>query len=302
MTGFYWTGSILLVALLLAIAGQHYRYLRTRRDVVADRQELFHSSSAFHVATILALSPGQELRPGVRDFVDAAERAGATVVYAGKVAVNALQSSQLPREEWDAFLLAQYPSREAYGASEANPDYQKVRSSFANSYALGMQRSPWLNLAIPIGLLGMRTIDIIKRRPARYPFRPAQELDQLPGEARERRARLVEGLLANREYGKDALVVLNFIKNGSTEQRDANSGYGSEMLGLMAEMGNGPTHVGRAVTLEGEADFDNVVIVYYPGVEYFAEMLQSEFFTEIVGGKQLGDTLSSPTVPLLPHL
>jgi uncharacterized protein (DUF1330 family) len=302
MTGLYWTVSILLVAALLAVAGQHYRYLRTRRDVVADRQDLFHSSSAFHVATVLALSPDQELLSGVRDFVDAVERAGATVVYAGKIAVNALQSSQIPREEWDAFVLAQYPSREAYVASEANPDYQKVRSSFANTYALGMQRSPWLNLAIPVGLLGIRTLDIIRRRPARYPFRPAKGLGQLPAEAQERRARLVEGLLADREYGKDALVVLNFIKNGSAEQRDANSGYGSEMFGLMAEMGNGPTHVGKAVTLEGEADFDNVVIVYYPGVEYFAEMIQSEFFTGIVGGKQLGDTLSSPTVPLLPHL
>jgi len=44
------------------------------------------------------------------------------------------------------------------------------------------------------------------------------------------------------------------------------------------------------------------VIVYYPGVEYFAEMLQGEFFTGIVGGKQLGDSQSSPKVPLLPHL
>ncbi len=88
----------------------------------------------------------------------------------------------------------------------------------------------------------------------------------------------------------------------SAEQSAANSGYGSEMLGLMAEMGNGPMHMGRAVTLEGDADFDNVIIVYYPGVDYFAEMIQSEFFTGIVGGKQLGDTLSSPTVPLLPHL
>jgi len=68
----------------------------------------------------------------------------------------------------------------------------------------------------------------------------------------------------------------------------------------IAEMGNGPTHIGEAVTLEGEADFDQVVIVYYPGVEYFAEMIQSEFFAGIVGGKQ--DTLSSPTVPSLPHL
>ena len=74
------------------------------------------------------------------------------------------------------------------------------------------------------------------------------------------------------------------------------------MMSMMAEMGNGPTHIGKAVTLEGDASFDNVVIVYYPGVEYFAEMIQSEFFTGIVGDKKLGDTLSSPTVPLLPHL
>ena len=60
--------------------------------------------------------------------------------------------------------------------------------------------------------------------------------------------------------------------------------------------------VGLYALGEGEADFDNIAIVYYPGVEYFAELLQSEFFTGIVGGKQLGDTLSSPTVPLLPHL
>ena len=302
MTGLFWIVSILLILVLLAVAGQHYRYLRTRRDVVADRQELFHSSSAFHVATLLALSPSQQLLSGVREFVDAIERYGAKVVYAGKIAVNALQSSRIPQEEWDAFVLAQYASREAYAASEANPDYQKARSSFAATYTLGMQRSPWLNLAIPVVLLGMRTVDIIKRRPARYPFRRAQELDQLPTEAQNRRGRLVEGLLANREYGKEAVVVLNFVKNGSAEQREANSGYGSEMFGLMAEMGNGPMHIGDAVTLEGEADFDNVIIVYYPGVEYFAEMLQSEFFTGIVGGKQLGDTLASPTVPLLPHL
>ena len=302
MTGLYWTGSILLIVLLLAVASQHYRYLRTRRDVVADRQELFHSSSAFHTATLLVLSPDQELLRGVGEFVDAIERDGATVVYAGKIAVNALQSSQIPQDEWDAFVLVQYPSREAYAASVANPDYQKVRSSFASTYTLGMRRSPWLNLAIPIVLLGRRTIDIIKRRPARVPFRPAEQLDSTPTGPLARRARVVEGLLANREYGKDAVVVLNFTKNGSAEQREANSGYGSEMMGLMAEMGNGPTHVGAAVTLEGEADFDNIAIVYYPGVEYFAELLQSEFFTGIVGGKQLGDTLSSPTVPLLPHL
>ena len=112
----------------------------------------------------------------------------------------------------------------------------------------------------------------------------------------------MKGLLVNRDYGKDACVVLNFMKNGSKEQRDSNSGYGSEMMGLMAEMRMGPTHMGRAVTLEGDASFDQIAIVYYPGVEFFADMVQSDFFGGIIGGKQLGDTLSSPTVPLLPHL
>ncbi len=119
---------------------------------------------------------------------------------------------------------------------------------------------------------------------------------------RARRDELVRGLQANREFGSDACVVLNFIRHGSADQRAANSGYASAMLSLMAEMGNGPIHIGRAVTLEGDARFDEVAIVYYPGVDYFADMVQSEFFTGIIGGKQLGDTLSAPTVPLLPHL
>ena len=48
---------------------------------------------------------------GVKEFVDAIEQDGAKVVYAGRIAVNALQSSQIPQVEWYAFILAQYPSR-----------------------------------------------------------------------------------------------------------------------------------------------------------------------------------------------
>ena len=77
--------------------------------MVADRQQLLHSSSALHVATALALSPGQDLLSGVRGFVAAIEGAGAKVVYAGKVAVNALQSSQIPQDEWDAFVARPVP-------------------------------------------------------------------------------------------------------------------------------------------------------------------------------------------------
>jgi hypothetical protein len=302
MTAFYWTLSILLIVVLLAVTGQQYRYFRWRRDVAADQQPLFHSSSVFHVATVVALAPDQDLLSTMRDFVEASEGAGAKVIYVGKIAANALLSGQIPQAEWNAFVLNQYPSRKAYAQADADPGYQKARSSFAAAYSLGMQRSPWLNLALPVALLGVRTLDIIKRQPARYPFVPARETDGPPPAALERRAGIVAGLLANREYGRDAVVVLNFIKAGSGAQRDANSGYGAKMMSLMAEIGNGPVHMGRAMTLEGDADFDSVAIVYYPGVDYFAEMLQSEFFTAIIGDKQLGDSLSSPTVPLLPHL
>lgn len=292
--------SILSMAVLLAVCAQEYRYHRTRRDLAGDRQALLHSPSAFHVATLLQLKPGRDLLASVRDFVGASERAGATVVYAGKIAVNAMQSAQVPAAEWDAFVLAQYPSRADYAEAETDRGYRASRASFANSYALGMQRSPWLNAAIPVGLLGLRAADVVTRRPARYPFTPAPVGSA--GDGTERRARVVEGLLAHREFGKNAVVVLNFIKEGTAEQREADSGYGFEMLKMMAEVGAGPMHMGQAVTLEGGADFDTLAIVFYPGVEFFAEMVQSEFYTGIVAGKQLGDTLASPSVPLLPRL
>jgi hypothetical protein len=42
-----------------------------------------------------------------------------------------------------------------------------------------------------------------------------------------------------------------------------------------------------------------VAIVYCPGVQFFADMLRSEFFQGIIGGKQLGDTQAVITVPIL---
>ena len=62
----------------------------------------------------------------MRDFALAIERSGASVIYAGKIAVNGLHSSQIPQAEWDAFVLAQYPSREGYAASAASTEVQKV--------------------------------------------------------------------------------------------------------------------------------------------------------------------------------
>jgi hypothetical protein len=98
------------------------------------------------------------------------------------------------------------------------------------------------------------------------------------------------------------MVIVNFQKDGTAAQKKADAGYTHEMVSLMAEVGHGPMHMGRAVSLEDDVDFDRVVLVYYPGFKYFVDMVQSKFYTGVFGGKQLGDNLSTPTVPILQHL
>lgn len=49
------------------------------------------------------------------------------------------------------------------------------------------------------------------------------------------------------------MVIFNVAKNGTSDERKANAGYGGEMLALFAEVGAGPMYIGESVTLEGEA-------------------------------------------------
>jgi hypothetical protein len=297
-----WILLVLVAAFLIAGVLQHLRYLDIRRDLAMDNQEMLYASESLHVVTVLKLETGQDLLDGVGAFVEATEAQGASVVYAGRIAVNALKSAQIPPEEWDAFVLAQFPSRADYDAASAEPVYQAARSQFRNSYSLGMHRPAPLNLGLPIMFLGLRILDVITLEPARFPFTAVEVPERYRTPEAEERERLVGSLRASGEFGRDACVVLNFIKDGNAEQQAANAGYGRAMTGLMAETGSGPMHIGPAVTLEGGADFDQVAIVFYPGTDFFADMIESEFYTGISGGKQLGDTLASPSVPLLPHL
>ena len=70
----------------------------------------------------------------------------------------------------------------------------------------------------------------------------------------------------------------------------------------MAEGSYGPTHVGRAVQVEGEASFTQFVAVYYPGIDHMYAMVGSTFMNRIGSGKQLGDSLAVATVPVLSKL
>lgn len=293
---------LVLVVLAAAAAGvwQHLRYVHARRDIVQDAQPLLYPSEAFHVVTFLQLAPGAELFEEVRKLRDHLEAGPAKMVYAGKVAVRAMQSSQLVESfgedvPWDAVTVVQYPSRAAYDGVAASAGYEQALSGFAQSYSHGMKRGAVPNLMLPMALLGKRFQQIVSRQPSHFPFVRKDEIDPRAG-------MLAAALLEERELGENAIAVVNFIKDGTSEEVAANRGYGNRMLGMMAEGAFGPMHMGRAVGLERGVEYDTVVIVYYPGVQFFADMARSEFFQGIVGGKQLGDTQATPTVPMLGRL
>ncbi len=294
--------GVALGAVVVAMLWQHARYLRARRELVQDRQPLLHSPQAFHVLAFLELAAGAPLHESVRNLCQALEAGGARVVYAGKVALNAIDSAQLTRAygeavPWDAIVVAQLPGRERWEALAGSERFRAALEAFARSHVHGMKRPPFANLAVPQVLLARRLRQILARAPSHFPFEPAPADERVVGDG-GRLARLAE----ERELGRDAAVVVNLVKAGTAEQSAADRGYVDRMLSLMAEGGHGPMHVGRAVTLEGAAEFEQVAIVYYPGVDYFTSMAESRFYQSIAGDKQLGDTQASITVPILGSL
>ena len=168
---------------------------------------------------------------------------------------------------------------------------------FPESYSYGFVRSPWTNLLLPQALLARRAKQLLLRESSSFPFRRKQGIEDDP-----RFAEAARRLLAQSELGAHAAVVVNLQKRGTAEQQASDQSYVGRMMAAMAEGGYGPMHMGRAVRIEGEHDFEMVAIVYYPGVQFFADMLRSDFFQGIIGGKQLGDTQATITVPILDRL
>ena len=297
-----WILVIALVAAAAAMVWQHLRYLDARRNALHDRQEVFHSSDVLHVVTFLRVAPATELFGAMRALHAATDAfPGARTVYAGKVAMNALSSSQLHEAfgedvPWDAVTLVQFDDRSAYDAYRENEAVQRALAGFGATYAHGMKRSTLGNLMLPQALLASRVAQAVSFQPSALPFEPATA-GPLAETLRELRARLLE----ERELGRDAILVANLLQGGTPDEVAANADYGSAMMGLMARGGHGPMHMGASVTLEGDATFDNVAFVYYPGVQYFHDLIGSTFFWSIAGDKQLGDTQATVTVPIL-HL
>jgi hypothetical protein len=278
---------------------QHCRYLKARREIVQDQQAVLYPSRTFHAVIYLKVEPGQDVIGAVRCLRPVLESPGAgTLVYAGQAALALVRSEQV-ENDWDAVLLVQYDSRQAFDAARERTEQREALASFERVYVHGLQRSALTNLMIPQSLLMLRATDILRRTPSPFPFVAAGD-DAFPSQ--KTMIKELKALEKLRHLCEDAVVVFNLIKPGNAEQRAADRAYMQSMMSAMAERAHGPLHLGRAVTVEGDAKFSSVAVVYYPGIDHMQEMIGSTFMSRIGEGKQQGDSLAVVTVPFLSKL
>jgi hypothetical protein len=284
-----------IAAVAVAALWQNQRYLRIRRDIVGDRQPILYSGEAFHALTFVKVGAGKPVVDEIRALRAAIEVPdGGLVVYAGQVGAVAVESAQLS-SDWSGLVLTQYPSREAYDRFSSNPAYRHAVAGFERSYTHGVVRPVAMNLLVHQGLLLVRLADVVRRVPSAFPFVPAGDDASPKQKIKIKEMEQLDGL---RSLGEDAIVIFNLIKPGSAEQQSADRSYTLKMMGGMAEGGYGPMHMGRAVTLEGHAEFEQFAAVYYPGIDFVQAMVGSTFMGQIGRDKQLGDSLAVVTVPI----
>lgn len=278
---------------------QHCRYLSIRREIVQDQQPVLYPGSTFHALIYLKVGPGKDVISAVRSLRPVLELpAAGTIVYAGQAALSLVRSEQI-ENDWDAVLLVQYGSRQAFDAARAGTEQQEALADFERVYMHGFQRSALANLMIPQALLKLRATDILRGAPSSFPFTPVGD-EAFPSQ--KAMIEEVKALEKHRHVCEDAVVVFNLIKPGTAAQRAADHEYTQSMMSAMAEGAHGPMHVGRAVTVEGDAKFSAVAVVYYPGIDHMQNMIGSTFMNRIGEGKQQGDSLAVVTVPFLSKL
>jgi hypothetical protein len=293
--------SLGLLGLSVVGAGvwQHRRYRKAHREIVQDQQPLLYPSRTFHAVIYLKVEAGKDVIGAVRSLRPLLESPGAgTIVYAGQAALALVRSEQVSND-WDAVLLVQYDSRQAFDAAHERTEQREALASFEQAYIHGFKRSALTNLMLPQALLAVRVTDMLRRAPSHFPFVPAGD-DAFP--LQKAKMKEVEALEKLRHLSEDAVVVFNLIKPGDAAQKAADRAYTQSMMSAMAEQTHGPVHLGRAVTVEGDAKFSTVAAVYYPGIDHMRQMIGSTFMNRIGEGKQLGDSLAVATVPFLSKL
>jgi hypothetical protein len=294
--------AIGLLLLLLWTVWHSCLYTRKRRKRIGDLQPLFYPPGSFYALTMLRLAPGQELLPSITRLQRELDKLpGVQVIYAGQTLFTAMQSTQLPTSQWDAVLLTCHPSRRAFERLAADR-YHQWLADFGEHYIQGFHRPVLINAMLPVILWVMRHCDKLRKRPSHFPFETADEPRVKPAWRTDKKMTDNTKLDELREQAADAVVVVNLLRHGTAAQRKANSRYHRAMLHLMAEGQHGPIHLGRAINLDANIKFDQLALAYYPGFDYLRSMADSQFYADIDNLKQLNDSLTVVTVPLLNRL
>ncbi|MEM1089422.1 MAG: hypothetical protein AAGI67_03480 [Pseudomonadota bacterium] len=293
---------ILSVAVLAAMLWQHSRYSEIRRDYVQDYQSALHGKS-LHVLTFLTAPNNQELVDSLRRLSSAAEQEGTgTLIYAGKVVRNHRESTQVTEAlgrnvEWDAIILQQFDGLDAYSRYLQDDEVRAALSVFPDEFAHGMSRSATQSLLLPQFLLFRKLQRLLTFTPAIVPFEAVSRAEDAEGPD------ISSSLFSGSDgLGKEAIVVVNLMLEGDVAQSAANAGYSDQMLSLFAEQTHGPIHLGASVPIDHPLEYTSIALVYYPGTEYFQDLVTSTFFQGIIGDKQLADTMVSITVPITNQL
>ena len=292
--------SVLALLIFCVVAAlmvhQHNHYMAARLDAVQDYQDAFHGD-VFHVLTFVRAKEGQDFMVPLGNLVNTAGNTEAKLIYAGQVIHMGLRSQQIietfgASADWHAIILQQFDDREAYQTYLERPEIQTAAAGFQQTYTHGFRRSATFNILLHQMLLAQRIWRQMTFAPDILPFQRSPAADIEFAAAGSPLLQHADGL------GRDAILIVNLARDGSPEQQAANSSYASDMLGLMADLRYGPMHIGTTVSLEHGHEFDQAMLVYYPGSRFFSDLSSSTWFQGIIGDKQLADTQACITVPI----
>ena len=288
-------GLGILVVVLGLVISQYKHYGDVRLNAVQDYQEAFHGE-VFHVLTFVRADEDQDFMAPLASLVQAAQNTEGTLIYAGQVVQMALRSRQISETfgasvDWHAILVQQFDDQDAYSAYLSRPEITDALAQFDVTSTHGINRSAIQNILLHQLLLAKKVWRQVTFSPDILPFQPSPDLDVSTDESLALKQQA-------KELGRDALLVVNLSQQGTAEEQVANASYSSAMLGLMADVGYGPIHMATTVSLEHDHQFDNAMLVYYPGSEYFRGLSGSTWFQGIRGNKQLADTQACITVPI----
>lgn len=292
-------GITAFALLLFVLLATHLSYLRKRTLFAQDRQQALRIGSSFHVCVFFSVRSGQKTIDSARNFTHQILSGGdARLIYAGQVAFS-IDSDQLGPARWDGVLLFELASRDRFNAAYSER-FRRGRTLFESSYLTGMQRGRLVSFLVPYSQLKLRLQQLVRGKFRAEPLHQLPELQALPRYDAVRG--YVRRLSAVQAINGQSLVVYNLAKRRRDPVHSDGVTDTQGLMALLARDSLGPLHLGRFARIEHNAVFDNLYVVQYPSAQYFAQLLQSQFYPTIAENAELADALIVATVPITNRL